>query len=43
LAVDAVVTEEVFPREIQEEAAKLPELPEDEYKWERREVRCSLL
>jgi hypothetical protein len=45
LAVDAVVTEEVFPGEIQEETAKLPEPPEDKYKWEheRREVRCSLL
>jgi hypothetical protein len=40
LAVDAVVTEEVLPHEMREEAAKLPELPVE---WERREVRCSLL
>jgi hypothetical protein len=42
LAVDAVVIE-VLPCEIQEEDAKLPELPEDKYKWDRREVCCPLL
>jgi len=34
---------EVLPREIREEALKLPEPPEDKYEWEQREVCCSLL
>jgi hypothetical protein len=43
LAVDAVyiVTEEVLPRKIWEEAAKLPELPDEEQY--QKEVCCFVL